>query len=143
MKFEKTTQKCDIPFGLYRVDHKYLNSLHKADKNVISPEENDLYCGPVYHAKTERGVVGFFVPVDEKEYNSATVFAGIFMEGNYMGIMDFNKMIPIVDKRFLSSETNNKRLVDFCINGKDRMETCGDTIMQARQENKPCPTLMF
>lgn len=143
MKFEKTTQKCDIPFGLYRVDHEYLNSLHKADKNVISPEENDLYCRPVYHAKTERGVVGFFVSVDEKEYNSATVFAGIFMEGDLFGFIDFNKLIPIVDKRFLSTETNNKLLVEFCMKSQTETETCASAMMQARQENKPCPTLMF
>lgn len=143
MEFEKSTETCGIKFGLYRVDHDYINSLRKNDSNVIDPNVNDLYCGPVYHADCERGPFGFFVPVDEKEYNNATVFAGLFCDGNYFGFVDYNKMIPVVHERFLTPETKNKKLAAFCEKSEAEMMLCGETIMNAKQENRPCPTLSF
>lgn len=143
MNFEKSTERCGIPFGLYRVDHDYINSLREKDSNILSPDDNDLYCGPVYHATCERGSFGFFVPVDEKAYNEATAFLAMFSNGILDGIYDYNKMITIVHERFLTLDTSNEDLVIFCKNGKDEMEKCGDVIITAKKENKPCPTLMF
>lgn len=143
MNFEKSTERCGIPFGLYRVDHDYINSLREKDSNILSPDDNDLYCGPVYHVTCECGSFGFFVPVDEKAYNEATAFLAMFSNGILDGIYDYNKMIPIVHERFLTLDTSNEDLVIFCKNGKDEMEKCGEAMITAQKENKPCPTLMF
>lgn len=143
MNFEKSTEKCNIPFGVYRVDHAYIQSMRKNEQNIIDPETNDVYCGPVYHASCDRGVFGFFVPIDTPEYESANVFAALFMEGNYAGIFDFNKMIPVIHERFLTPFTKNERLIKFCKNAADELETCADATMTAFKEKKPLPTLTF
>lgn len=143
MNYEKSTEKCDIPFGVYHVDHAFIQSMRKNEQNIIDPEINDVYCGPVYHASCDRGVFGFFVPIDVTEYEHANVFANIFDEGVYAGIADFSKMIPIVHERFLTPFTKNERLVNFCKKAINEMETCADTTMTAFKEKKPLPFLSF
>lgn len=136
MKFEKSTEKCDIPFGVYHVNHDFIQSLRENEQNIIAPEINDVYCGPVYHAVCDRGVFGFFVPIDVPEYESANVFAALFMEGEYAGVIDFKKMIPVIHERFLTPFTKNEKLVRFCKNATNELETCADATMTAFRGKK-------
>lgn len=143
MNYEKSTEKCDIPFGVYHVDHAFIQSMRKNEQNIIDPEINDVYCGPVYHASCDRGVFGFFVPVNTAEYNSKNGFVMSFVDGELAGFLDFKKMIPVIDKRFLSSSVENESLVSFCNKCITDIETCADVTMTAHKEKKPIPFLTF
>lgn len=130
MSFTKAFEPSTIPFGVYHFDHDYVKALKNTDDNVIDPEENDRYCGPVYSAVSERGPVAFFVPVDPS-YESNDVFSTMFIDGIYGEIFDLRKMIPCVDKRFISTDSSNEHLISFCKSAKDDLEYYADYVMKA------------
>lgn len=143
MNYEKSNEKCNVPFGVYHVNHEYLQSLRKNDNNVIDPENSDIYCGPVYHATCDRGIFGFFVPVDMKEYEASTVFLSAFEDGVLSGFLDFKKMIPVVHERFLTPANENKNLEIFCKNGKEEFEICGEAAVNAQKSKTEYPFIAF
>lgn len=129
MKFTKATVPSSIPFGVYRINHDYLSSLKKNDDNIVDPTENDRYCGPVFSADCERGPVAFFAPISP-DYETRTSFLLYFKDGVYADLIDFNKMIPCVDKRFLTQDAANKELIKFCGNTKNDLLHYADIVMQ-------------
>lgn len=143
MNFTKSDNPCGVPFGLYRIDHDYINALRKREANIIDPEVNDLYCGPVFHGTCERGVFGDYAPVDENFYNSNKLFLTAFCDGVYADFIDFTKMIPVVNERYLTAYTDNEHLTKFCEGGKEELEICGDAAMTAYKEKKPYPLICF
>ena len=143
MKFEKSTEKCSIPYGLYHLDHDYISDVRKTEPNTIDPEINDVYCGPVYHATSERGIFGFFVPVDVKTYESSPMFMALFENGVFADILDFKKMLPVVNSRFITPANENTDLVAFCNNGQNDFEICADAVITAQKNKTGCPRMMF
>lgn len=143
MKFEQLTEKCNIPYGVYHLDHDYINSIRETEPNAIDPEKNDVYCGPVYHATSERGVFGFFVPVDVKKFEKSAAFMAIFENGVYADVLDFKKMLPVVDDRFVTPVKANGELCAFCDNGKNDFEICAAAMISAQKNKSDCPRMMF
>ena len=120
MNFTKSDNPCGVPFGLYRIDHDYINALRKREANIIDPEVNDLYC-----------------------YNSNKLFLTAFCDGVYANFIDFTKMIPVVNERYLTAYTDNEHLTKFCEGGKEELEICGDAAMTAYKEKKQYPLICF
>ncbi len=131
MKFTKSNKPSDIPFGVYRFDHELLKSLRKADANIIDPEENDRYCGPVFSATCENGPVAFFVPIDPV-YEKMAWFVSTFNDGVYAGVFDLKRMIPCVDSRFITPDESNAALSSFCKNSFDELADYADSIMRMK-----------
>lgn len=142
MTFTKSSIPCDIPFGLYTVNHEYINSLRESDKNVIDPNVTSVYCGPVYIADCKRGVFGFYVPVNVVEYKMNKTFVTAFVDGIYANIFDFSKMIPVVNKCFLIKYDNNN-LSLFCEKTKVELEICADAAINAQLNGTGYPVLAF
>ncbi len=143
MEFVKSAEKCSIPYGVYHLDHGYINMLRTADRNVIAPEICDIYCGPVYHSECKRGIVGLFAPIDVKKFNSEAIAVGLFEKGVYADIIDFKRMLPVVNKRVLTSADEDERITAFCIDSQNIFETCADAIIEAQKNKTGCPRMMF
>lgn len=134
MKYIKSAEPATIPFGIYRFNHDYINALKKTDNKVIDPEILDRYCGPVYQASCEKGLVEFFVPVSY-EYETANCFALTFYDGVFAGIMDFKLMIPCVNEKLITPDKTNNDLMIFCSQAKCHLEQCADYIMKLKQSD--------
>ncbi len=132
MKFEKCNEPSQTPFGVYNIDKDYIKALKKADDNVLDPEINNRYCGPVYHAICERGPMDFFVPVDYI-YEERSGFLLTFENGIMCDFLDFKKMIPCVDIRFLTPNVENEQLIKFCNNAQKEMKRCAEFVINATQ----------
>lgn len=139
MKFEKSTERMPIEYGLYRIDHDYLNHLKKADDKIIDPDKNDLYCGPVYHAVADGKICGFFVPVDIKTFKDYDVFPMHLFCGKLGGdLLDFEKMIPLVNPTLAVRVIDEKCLNDYIVTIRDRIEECANYVFGiASGEIKP------
>lgn len=143
MAVEKSSEKSPIPYGLYRLDHDYVRAMKKSDDRVLDPEENDLYCGPVFHSADKRGVTGWFVPIDFEEYKASGAFLMVFMDGIFAQIFDFRKMLPVVDKRFITPVTEPQNIINFCTKAQSELEECADALMKAKREKNGYPFLTF
>lgn len=143
MEFTKSETPCDMSFGLYRIDHDYIDALRKNEKLIIDPNVNDLYCGPVYHGTCDRGVFGFFVPIDEKYFDNTDMLLMAFCNGNFAGFADYNKMIPVVNPAYLDNYAHNHQLVTFCLKGQKVFETCGDAMVAALKNKVALPFMSF
>lgn len=143
MQFEKSTEPCSIPYGVYHLDHDCINYIRAEDPNALDPEILDMYCGPVYHASTERGIVGFFVPIDKTEFENNELFFMDFENGILFGMCDFKKMLPVVSEKFLTPADVSEEFINFCNKMKPMAEVCADEIISSIKENRPCKTLQF
>lgn len=130
MKFEKTTEHIPIAYGLYHISYDYLNHLKRADNNVIDPDENDLYCGPVYHAVADGKICGFFVPVDINTFECYDVFPMYLFCSKLGGdLLDFGKMIPLANPNLVTPVTDEKCLSEYLVTIKDRIEECANYVL--------------
>ena len=120
MKFTKAATPSSIPFGVYNINHKYLEGLKENVCESIDID-HDLYCGPVFSADCERGPFAFFVPIDPV-YKTLTCFGSTFNNGIFAEIFDFKKMIPCTDNCFTSSHETDERIVKICNNLRDELE---------------------
>ncbi len=133
MKFEKCNEPSQTPFGVYNIDKDYIKALKKADDNVLDPEINNRYCGPVYHAICERGPMDFFVPV-AINFDNANMILVCFQDGIFAEYFDFKKMIPCVDTRFLELNNSNTDLIQFCDKNKDALEHYAEFVIDATKK---------
>lgn len=44
-----------MPYGMYRVDKKYLDYMRSRQPKIMGSEVTDLYCGPVLNVDGEFG----------------------------------------------------------------------------------------
>lgn len=134
MSFAKATETFPVPFGMYHLDHDYVNALKKADNNVIDPNENDLYCGPAFTHQSERGLVAFFVPVDISTYDEYDVLPMTLYLGKLGGdFLDFTKMIPVVNERFLSRDILRNDVDNYITKIRPRIEECAEFAIGVQQ----------
>lgn len=105
-------------FKLYKVDMKYIRNLHKIDDKVlsVSPQagkDNRVFVGIVIICGIHKYCIPLSSPKDKhKKMKNSMDFSKIEINGNLLGVLNFNLMIPIEEEQL--------QLVDTTIFKRDR-----------------------
>lgn len=107
-----------LEFSLYKVDMKYIRNLHNIDDKVlsVSPQtgkSNRVFVGIVVVC----GIHNYCIPlsspkVKHKNMKNSMDFSKIEVEGEFLGVLNFNLMIPIEEKQL--------QMIDITIHKRDR-----------------------
>lgn len=103
-----------VPYGMYRVDGKYIAYMREHQPKIISAEVTDIYCGPVVLVDD---VWGFYAPVTARPDNSSE----IFLSEDYAvsGFVHVCKMIPCCYK-VLEPVLDETPESAFCLDKENR-----------------------
>ena len=88
-------------FKLYKVDMKYIRNLHNIDDRVlsVSPQkgkDNRVFVGIVIICGTHKYCIPLSSPKPKhKDMKKSVDFSKIEVDGNLLGVLNFNLMIPI------------------------------------------------
>lgn len=88
-------------FKLYKVDMKYIRNLHNIDDRVlsVSPQkgkDNRVFVGIVIICGTHKYCIPLSSPKPKhKNMKKSVDFSKIEVDGNLLGVLNFNLMIPI------------------------------------------------
>ncbi|MBO5167082.1 MAG: type III toxin-antitoxin system ToxN/AbiQ family toxin [Lachnospiraceae bacterium] len=105
-------------FSLYKVDMKYIRNLHNIDDKVlsVSPQtgkSNRVFVGIVVVC----GIHNYCIPLSSpkekhKNMKNSMDFSKIEVDGEFLGVLNFNLMIPIEEKQL--------QMIDIMIHKRDR-----------------------
>lgn len=115
--------KQPMPYGMYRVDKKYLDYLKSRQLKVMGSEETDLYCGPVLNVN---GDFGFYFPVTSMPEGGEKLF------WSFVHIL---KMLPCCAK-VLTPDKEDTPESRFCLNEDNRkfLELTAKTLYEMSEE---------
>lgn len=105
-------------FKLYKVDIKYIRNLHNIDDKVlsVSPQvgkDNRVFVGIVIVCGTHKYCIPLSSPKEKhKRMKNSMDFSKIEINGNLLGVLNFNLMIPVEEEQL--------QLVDTTIFKRDR-----------------------
>lgn len=105
-------------FKLYKVDMKYIRNLHNIDDKVlsISPQigkDNRVFVGIVIICGAHKYCIPLSSPKEKhKKMKNSIDFSKIEINGELLGVLNFNLMIPIEEEQL--------QLVDTTIFKRDR-----------------------
>ena len=104
----------------------------KKDKNIPDPDITDRYCGPVFGAKAERGVLNYFVPIlpdYENFINDEFTVEPAFENGVVCGFIDVGKPVPCIEE-YITKDDSDELLSEICADIKSFIISCA---IQARE----------
>ena len=105
-------------FKLYKVDMKYIRNLHNIDDKVlsVSPQagkDNRVFVGIVIICGDQKYCIPLSSPKEKhKKMKNSMDFSKIEINGELLGVLNFNLMIPIEEEQL--------QLVDTTIFKRDR-----------------------
>ena len=105
-------------FNLYKVDMKYIRNLHNIDDKVlsVSPQtgkDNRVFVGIVIICGIHKYCIPLSSPKEKhKKMKNSMDFSKIEINGKFLGVLNFNLMIPIEEEQL--------QLVDTTIFKRDR-----------------------
>lgn len=113
-----------MPYGMYRVDKKYLEYMKSRQPKVMGYEETDLYCGPVLNVD---GEFGFYVPVTSMPEGNA--------DKQLLSFIHIFKMLPCCAK-VLTPDKADTPESRYCLNEENRgfFELTAKTIYETSEE---------
>lgn len=106
--------KQPMPYGMYRVDKKYIDHMKARQPKFIASEITDLYVGPVLTVDEEWG---FYAPVIPKPGGGDMMFIA---DGAVIaGFVHVREMIPCWQK-ILTRVTESTPESEFCMKEENR-----------------------
>lgn len=103
---------------LYKVDMKYIRNLHKIDNKVlsVSPQtnkDNRIFIGIIIICGTQKYCIPLSSPkAKHKNMKNSMDFSKIEVQGQLLGVLNFNLMIPV--------ELEQLQPLDTIIHKRDR-----------------------
>ncbi|MBR2401561.1 MAG: type III toxin-antitoxin system ToxN/AbiQ family toxin [Lachnospiraceae bacterium] len=122
--------------NLYRIDMKYIRSLHSADNRVssVSPQigkQHRIYVGIVVICNKQKYLIPLSHPVEKhKRMNPRADFDKIIdKHGKLLGVLNYNLMIPVTERQLIkvnlkpnkSDSAHDKYYKQLCI---DELNWC-------------------
>lgn len=122
--------------NLYRIDMKYIRSLHSADNRVssVSPQigkQHRIYVGIVVICNKQKYLIPLSHPVEKHiRMNPRADFDKIIdKHGKLLGVLNYNLMIPVTERQLIkvnlkpnkSDSTHDKYYKQLCI---DELNWC-------------------
>ena len=92
-------------FKLYKVDMKYIRNLHNIDDKVlsVSPQrgkQNRVFVGIIIICNTHKYCIPLSSPKTKHKYMKNSMdFSKIEIDGTFLGVLNFNLMIPIEEEQ--------------------------------------------
>ncbi len=117
--------KQPMPYGMYRVNKKYLDYMKSRQPKIMGFEETDLYCGPVLNVDED---TGFYVPVTSMPECSDG-------DKQPLSFVHIFKMLPCFAK-VLTSDKEDTPERRFCLNEDNRgfLEFAAKTLYETSEE---------